>query len=341
MSTYIDSKYVKLISHRLRNFKQKATNVYQASCPFCGDSKKNLTKARLFIYERKNNLFVKCHNCGISTNAGNLIKQVDSSLYKEYILERYKAGESGNAKKPEFNLPSPKFGTVEMQKFFEHAEWCDKLPVGHFCLEYLNNRKVPKQFYNKLLFTSHYKQFVDVLIPNHGKQILDDARLIIPYYDKYNELIAVSGRALQTSDYKLRYVTVRTNNSEEKLVYGMNRININEPVKIVEGPIDSLFLNNCVASGDSNLNLIAEKIDANKKVLIFDNEPRNVQIVKMMQKAIKTEKNIVIWPNTIVNKDINEMIMSGISKDEIESIVSNNTFCGLEAQTKFIFWKKV
>lgn len=341
MSTYIDSKYIKLISHRLRNFKQKATNIYQASCPFCGDSKKNLTKARLFIYERKNNLFVKCHNCGISTNAGNLIKQVDSSLYKEYVLERYKAGESGNVKKPEFIIPSPRFDKVETQKFFEHAEWCDKLPVGHFCLEYLNKRKVPKQFYNKLLFTSHYKKFVDILIPNHGKQILDDARLIIPYYDKYDELIAVSGRALETSDYKLRYVTVRTNNSEEKLVYGMDRLNINEPVRIVEGPIDSLFLNNCVASGDANLNLIAETINANKKVLIYDNEPRNVQIVKMMQTSIKTGKNIVIWPDTIQYKDINEMIMSDISKDEIESIISNNTFCGLEAQTKFIFWKKI
>jgi len=51
-----------------------------------------------------------------------------------------------------------------------------------------------------LLFTQHYADFVTALVPNHGKQLLNDARLVIPFYDEYNDLIAVSGRALETSD---------------------------------------------------------------------------------------------------------------------------------------------
>jgi hypothetical protein len=179
------------------------------------------------------------------------------------------------------------------------------------------------------------------LIPNHGKTIIDDARLVIPFYDEYNELIAISGRALETSDKTLRYVTLRTNESEEKLVYGMDRINLNEMVKIVEGPLDSLFLNNCLASGDANLSMTAKNIPIDKKILIFDNEKRNKQIVKMMQDAIKLDYNIVIWPDNVQGKDINEMVMNGISATEIESIISSNTFKGLEAQTRFTFWKKV
>lgn len=343
MSIHIDLKYTNLLSHRFEKFARKDNYLFNVRCPLCGDSKKNKSKMRGYVYRKGNNLFYKCHNCNAGISLGNLIKFIDANLHKEYVLERYKAGESGNSnfKDPAFDIPPPRFDKVEKSKLFEHAEWCDKLPSGHFCLEYLQKRKIPEQWYSKLLFTQHYKQFCDALIPNHGKQLTDDARLIIPFYDVYNSLIAVSGRALETSDYKLRYVTLRTNDSKDKLIFGVDRMNIHEPVKIVEGPIDSLFLSNCIASGDANLSLTSKNISAGKKVLIFDNEPRNKEIVKMIEVAIKSDNYVVIWPNTIKGKDINEMVMSGLTVSEIEDIISSNTFSGLEAQAKFIFWKKV
>ena len=343
MSLPTDTKYLRLISSRLRNFKQKGDNLFNFSCNYCGDSQKNRLKARGYAFSKAGGLFFRCHNCGTSTTVGNLIKHTDSALYNEYVMERYKSGENGNSnyKKPIFDIPVPKFGKVEMKKEFEHAEFCDRLPKEHFCVEYLLKRQICTLNWDKLLFTQHYKKFCDALIPNHGKQILDDARLVIPFYNEYNELIAVSGRALETSDKTLRYVTIRTNESEDKLIYGMDRINLNEPVKIVEGPIDSLFLNNCLASGDANLAIAAKLIKSEKKVLIFDNEKRNKQIVKMMQDAIKLDYDVVIWPDNLEGKDVNEMVMNGISATEIESIISSNTFKGLEAQTRFTFWKKV
>ena len=343
MSLSVESKYIGLISHRLRNFKRKQDYLWNFSCPICGDSKKNLHNARGYVYKKGNNLFYSCKNCGIGTSLGKLLENVDGTLYKEYILERYKSGESGfsNFKEPTFNVPSPRFDKLDKPKIFEHAEFCSNLSSEHFCLAYLKNRQIPKEFYSQLLFTSHYKKFIDALVPNHGKKLIDDARVIIPFYDVYNNLIAVSGRALETSDKTLRYITIRTTDSEEKLVFGMDRVSVHEPVRVVEGPLDSLFVKNCVASADANLAIVAENISAGKKVLIFDNEPRNKEIVKLMQESIKSNHNIVIWPNTIQAKDVNEMVMSGISVDEIESIISSNTFSGLEAQTKFVFWKKI
>ena len=343
MSLHIDIKYVRLISSRLRNFKQKNNYLFNFSCPFCGDSKKKLTKARGYVFCKKGGLFYTCHNCGMGTNAGNLIKHVDASLHKEYILERYKAGESGvsNFKAPTFDIPSPRFGKLQKQKIFEHAEWCDKLPSGHFCLNYLENRKIPKEQYKNLLFVNKYKTFIDTLIPNHGKELLNDARLVILFYDENDELIAVSGRALETSDFKLKYITVRTKESEKKLIFGMNTVNTKLPVKIVEGPIDSMFLSNCIASSDSNLEGTAKAIYAENKILIYDNEKRNKEIVGLMKKAIKNENNIVIWPDDIPYKDINEMVQNGMTVKEIEKIIEENTFSGLNALTKFTFWKKV
>jgi transcription elongation factor Elf1 len=338
MALPIDSKYVRLISSRLRNFKQKGDYLWNFSCPLCGDSKTNLSKARGYVFQKGNNLFYRCHNCGAGTNISNLLKNVDPSLHDEYVMERYKSGETNRTPfKPTFNVPTFRFDKLDKTKTFEHAEWCDKLPEGHFCLTYLRKRQIPEKYYKMLLFTSTYKKFVDALVPNHGKTIIDDARLVIPYYDTYNTLIAVSGRALETSDKTLRYVTIRTDDSEDKLVYGLDRLNKNELAYVVEGPLDSLFLDNCIASGDANLLAVAEKIDA-KKILIFDNEPRNKDIVKLLKKAIDAGQEVVIWPNNIVGKDINEMILNGL---KVKEIISSNSFTGLEALTKFTFWKKV
>ena len=304
--------------------------------------RKNKNKMRGYIYRKDNDLFYKCHNCSAGMSIGNLIKQMDGTIYKEYTLERYKSGEinGANTRTQIFKIPSPRFGKVEAPTF-DTAERCDSLADKHFCKIYLTRRHIPTAFHNKLYFTANFKKFCDEVYPNHGKEITPDARLIIPFFDEYNNLIAVSGRALVTSDEKLRYVTIRTNESEDRLIYGMDRIDLSEPVKIVEGPIDSLFLKNCVASGDSSLSITSKNINSNKKILIFDNEPRNKEIVSLMEKAIKSMNYVVVWPDNIRQKDINEMIMSGISTDEIEAIISNNTFYGLEAITKFVFWKKI
>jgi transcription elongation factor Elf1 len=343
MSLSIDTKYVRLISSRLRNFKQKNDNLFNFSCNFCGDSQKNKTKARGYVFEKAGGLFYRCHNCGISTNVANLIKHTDAALYQEYIMERYKSGESGNSnyQKPTFDIPQPKFDKVKKQTVFEYAESVSKLPSGHFCLTYVQKRKIPEKFYDNFYFTTNYEKFIKTLIPDCDKELTKDARLIIPFYDEYNELIAVTGRALESGNKTLRYVTVRTNDSTNKLLYGMDTVDLNQPVKIVEGQIDSLFLNNCVASGDGNLAIAAKNISCDRKILIFDNEKRNKEILKMMQDAIKLGHDIVIWPDSIEPKDINEMVMSGISHNEIEEIISNNTFSGLEAQTRFTFWKKI
>jgi len=343
MSISTDTKYIRLISSRLRNFKQKKEGLFNFSCPICGDSKKNLTKARGYAFSKGNDYFYRCHNCGVSTTLGNLLKDVDPSLHKEYVLENYKSGQTNNPYKANsiLQITSPKFGKVDKKKVFEHAEWCDKLPKEHFCIQYLMARKIPEEYYKMLLFTNKYKQFVDALVPNHDKVIIDDARLVIPFYNKYNDLIAVSGRALETSDKTLRYITIRTNDDENKLIYGMERVKLSEKIYLVEGPIDSLFLNNCVASGDANLSLTAKEISSGDKVLIFDNEPRNKEVVKLIQNAIKLSHDVVIWPSDINGKDVNEMILNGKSPSEIRDIISSNTFRGIQAQIKFNMWKKV
>jgi hypothetical protein len=304
---------------------------------------------RGYIYRKDNGLFFKCHNCGEGTSIGNIIKRLDGNLYKEYIMERYSSGEGGrhtNFKAPTIIIPSPKFDKISTDITYENAERCDKLPRNHFCIEYLKNRQIDEKHYSKLYYTSHYKQFCDEIYPNHGKEIDDDKRLVIPFYDEYNSLIAVSGRALENASEKLRYVTMRTNESKDKLIYGLNTVNKNKTVYIVEGPIDSIFLDNCIASGDANLKLAAKKlidIGFNKENIILcpDREPRNREIVKIINTFIEEDFRVCLFPEKMMGKDINEMIQLGYSEHEIQDIIDEHTYNGLRLRMEFITWKKI
>lgn len=342
MSLLNDIKYTLLLSPKFEKYQRKNDYLFNVRCPLCGDSKKNKNKMRGFIFKKDNRLIYHCHNCGAGMSLGNLIKNMDAGLYHEYTMENYKSGQSNNSSfvKNTINIHPPKFGTVE-KKLYENAESCDKLPPEHFCIQYLKRRKIPEKYYNILYYTNDFSKFCEEIHPNHGKIISSDKRLVIPFFDEYNELIAVSGRALEKSDDKLRYVTLRLNDSEEKLIYGLDRVKKSEKVLLVEGPIDSLFLNNSLASADANLGLTASSLNMKDITLVFDSEPRNREVVKLISKAIESGHNVVIWPETMIGKDINEFVMGGLSPDEIQNIISNNTFNGIEAKLKFNMWKKI
>ena len=336
MSVFIDRTFLLRVSQKLQKFTQKKENLYNFRCPLCGDSSKNKTKARGYVYEKKNNYFYMCHNCGASTSFYNFLEKVDSNLVKEYALERYKNGEQGrdNYVKPtfeEFKSETPKFRV----KF--DIPSVESLPEEHFAKVYVKSRKIPESFHANLYFAQDFKGFVESLqIEKEGLKE-DDPRLVIPFYDEEKNLVAFQGRALGES--KLRYITVKTDKDNHKL-FGTDRINTEEMIYVVEGPIDSMFLENAVATADSNLMAASKHFDKSKIVLVYDNEPRNAELHKQMDKAIEEHYNVVIWPEMMEEKDINDMVLNGFSPDEIQDIISKHTFVNLRAKMEFINWKK-
>lgn len=341
MSLYIDNKFIRLLSYRLRNFKQKKDNLYNFSCPICGDSKRNQRKARGFVFQKGNDLFYKCHNCAKSTNLAGLIEHVDPLLYKEYTMERYMDGDTGRrkVKEPTFNIPATRFDKLEKKKVYDFAEWCCDLPVDHISNQYIEDRMIPEKFRKTFFYTRDYKKFVDALYPNHGLIIKSHERLVIPIFDEFNELVAVIGRSLVKSKDIERYIMVEKEGCSA--VYGIDRVDKNRDVYVVEGAFDSMFVSNCVATSNSDLRKITEVLKKEQVVLMYDNEPRNEQIVKQIGRSIDLGFRVVIWPDKIQEKDINDMIKTGLTEPEIESIIYNNTFSGIKAKFNFNLWKRV
>lgn len=348
MSVWIDQKYLSLISHNLRNYKTKKSDLFNFSCPFCGDSKKNLTKARGFVFRKQNDYFYMCHNCGTSTTFSNLLKHVNERLHKEYILERYMSNQP--------TQPVPEVKPVEQKvihlKMFHEVfteagdllESIQNLPKDHYARLYIESRKIPEKFYGEIFYTPDFKTFMDKVFPNHDKDLKDDdPRIILFYTNILGAITNVAGRSLQMDDYKLRYISVKVTELDEKKVFGMHRFRSNRRAYIVEGQFDSFFLPNCVASGDSNLTGLADWLDAEDKVLVYDNEPRNKEIVRLINGAIKEGYKVFISPfHESEGKDLNEYVKyHNLSPDELLAIVEDNTFQGLSAELHFSEWRRL
>jgi len=336
MSLYTDQKYVGLISPRLELFKQVRQNLWNSRCPICGDSQKNRSKKRLYIYAKKQDLFVKCHNCGFGSNLGNFIKQLDPHLHSQYIVERYKAGETGQrkSKEPEFHFEKPKF---KPQPTKINLPSIGKLDKEHFARKYFESRKIPESFKDKVYFAEDFKEWAQSVskidYSNLGKE---EPRMVIPFFDMEGKLIAAQGRALGKNE--LRYITVKVEEDSLK-IYGLDRWNPEDHTYIVEGPIDSMFLPNClaVAGGD----LLTYNGDKEKTTLIFDNEPRNIHTIKKIMDSISKGWSVVIWSKERKFKDINDLIISGLSTDEILDMINTRTMKGLEADWAAREWRNV
>ena len=331
-SSYIDVKYINLCSSLLERFKQKHTNLWNFRCPICGDSKKSKTKCRGFVYEKRNKYFYKCHNCNYGTSFNRFLEKISPALHKNYITEQYK--EDAWRKKdepksiPEFNFV-PEFNHV-----LQGMDSISSLTTDHPARNYLKNRLIPERYFRDLYLCKEFKKWTNSIIPNKFSSLEHDApRLVIPFFDCKHNIIGYQGRSFNPKE-QAKYITIKMK-GVENLIYGEERINIKKKIYCVEGPLDSLFLPNCLAI--AGLNFKGVKLS---NVIVLDNERRNVQIVDALKKLIINGYSVCIWPDSVKEKDINEMIISGKTTDDIVEIIDNNTYSGLQANFQLSQWKR-
>ena len=320
----VDSKFIGLVSSRLQKFKRVKADLYNFRCPLCGDSQKHKNKARGYFYQVKTNTNYKCHNCGASLSFNNFLKQIDSTLHKQYTLEKFKEGYTGKGfvvEEPKFEFKKPVFKKdLDLPKASE-------VPVAK---EYLEKRKLdPTQFY----FASKFMEWVNTQKQTFDTIRRDESRIIIPMYDTERNLIGFQGRSLVPNSVK--YITVMLQENAPK-IYGLDKINPDKTVYVVEGPFDSTFVKNSIALCGSDGDMAHLK--GSDIVFVYDNEPRNKEILQRIERCIDRGERVIIWPRSIEDKDINDMVLSG---HNVMSILESNIYSNLEAKVKFNNWKKV
>ena len=322
MSSYIDLKFIMMLSPRLDKFKKVRDNLFNFRCPYCGDSQKSQSKARGYFYRKKNDYFYRCHNCGKGTTFGKVLEYIDTMMYKEYIMERYK-GDAPKTEAPEFNFKAPKFKKIDPK--LENLTPINKLNGGHPARQFVESRQLPEEFYSDLYLCPKFFQWSKI----QSQQ--EHPRLVIPFRDESGEVFAAQGRAFGKEIPK--YLTIKF--QDKPKIFGLDRVDFAKRYYVVEGPLDSMFLDNCLAVAGADFRYLPP----GDTTIVLDNEPRSREIIKQMERLIHQEHELVIWPDTITQKDINDMVLAGVK--DIQQLINNNTFSGLEAKMKLAAWKRI
>lgn len=346
MSLQVDMQYVRLIRPYVRNFQQKNSNLWNFSCPLCGDSDKDQKKARGYVFRVSNSLLYKCHNCNESLPLGKLIKVVDQGLYDEYMMESFGQGRRKRKKKDVQRKKSiDKAGSApKFKKKVDLLTGCPtiaSLPSDHPARAYVESRKIPLHMFKHLYYTDSFGDLCRRVDKERFERVPNDARLIIPFFAKDGKVNVIQGRALDKDTHdKFKYITIKTFESALK-VYGLDRLKPSERVYVLEGPIDSMFLPNALAVADGALTSAEDVLRGARDVIyIFDNQPRNKHVVKAMLKAARAGKKLAILPDSLTAKDINDMVLSGTSPKALKDLIDSNTYKGLELELKIADWRK-
>ena len=326
---YIEQKYLNIVSSQLLRFKKTNDFVWNFRCPYCGDSQKNSSKARGFVFRKELNLIYKCHNCGVGASFKNLLNHIDPKICNDYIFEKYKKNEPevdiGKFTQPKFMKgPSP----------LKSLKKVSSLKYDHPVKRFVESRQIPSKVHYELFYAPKFYEWVNKIIPNKFPSLKGDhPRLVIPFLDEDNKMFAFQGRAFGNEIPK--YITITLDPDKNK-IYGLNRLDTKKPKLVVEGPIDSLFLDNCIAVAGADFT----RLEKENTTIIFDNERRNLEVLKQIEKTIDLGYNVVLWPDDIKEKDINELIMNDKTKTQVQNIIFDNTYSGLSALTKLNSYKR-
>ena len=210
----------------------------------------------------------------------------------------------------------------------------DKLDANHIAVQYCEQRKIPKEKWDRLYHIEDISK-IHQLAPKYKDRIkTTEPRLAIPFFDREGKMTAISLR--DYGNNPLKYILVKMNENSST-IYGLDVINYNKPVKIVEGPLDSLFLDNAIACAGTSFNKIESLNLPEDRVIIVDNQPKNKEVCNIIHNLIKAGEKVVIWPEDIEQKDINDMILADV---DVENLISNNVFHKLEAELRFTNWRK-
>lgn len=329
---WIENKYIMMISSSLLKFTEKDDGKFNFRCVYCGDSEKNQNIARGYLLPRTDGYYSYCHNCHESHSFGDFLKHVNPTLYDEYIQEKFL---DGNKRKKSTKSEKKILHKEQDNLGIPSIMW---LELDHPARAELDRRKIPSRWHSRLYYAENFNAFANKFVPNKYNPEKGEPRIVIPLRSRSGKLSGFQGRSLEEKP-RIKYLTVLLAPDNNKL-FNMDRVNLNITNYALEGAFDAMILNNAFAVCGSDLNSAVKKAELNtaNTAFVFDNEPRNKDIVKQMNKTIVNGHKIVIWPDSVpVGYDINDAHMNG---HDIEKILLDNTYRGMEAELQFSIWKK-
>ena len=344
--SWLEQKYILLLSNRLERFKRKSGSLFNFRCPVCMDSHKSKSKSRGYLYDEKGSYKFYCHNCHASMKFPSFLKMLDSGLYdlfvKEQLLEKY----GDKTKKDDIQQFVEKLKTKSYIKdtALKDLKKVSQLPTNHKVKKYIVERQIPNKYHAEMFYCPTFKAWTNQWIPGKFNEEYEEERIIIPLLDKDDKLFGYQGRLIgPVSDKQLRYVTIILNELSPRL-WGLKHVDFNKKFYILEGPLDAMCLDNAIATCGGKITSELNKLNCNQEngVVIYDNEPRNKAVVDSIRSAIQSNFKVCIWPDHIKSKDVNDMMLKEkYSAEQLMKLIDDNTFKGPAALLSLNKWSKI
>jgi len=339
MALWLDEKYLLQMGSSLRLFKKVGKGTYNCRCPYCGDSKTDKSKARGYFYTKQNAMFYDCKNCGKGTTVSKFLEWFDPELYKEYVMELFKDRGYSKRKKRK-PVPKMKFNKIERNmetnKLLDLMQPVSECPEGALVIDYVKNRLIPFREWVNLYYAPTISIVTDHIERYQETKFTEDPKLVFPFFNKQGQLTHLQFRAITNVDKRYRFITIELIKDNIKQ-FGIQNIDESKDVYICESPIDSFYVENCYAMAGSSVPY--NDLDPKTTTFIYDNEPRNKEIVKFMKKAIRLGFGVVIWGQDMKYNDINDMIIGTWNRNDLNEYVKSHTFRGLSAETEMLNFK--
>lgn len=338
ISIWLDDQFINRIGFTLQGFTRVKNNLYNCRCEICGDSQTHKNKKRGYFFVVGDGYRYQCHNCGASLSMKAFIRLVAPMLSDEYYLESYK--EKSQYKTNVRYLPEKEIEEDIPEAHIESfgLKCITDLDASHPARHYVDSRLIPDDMKGLIYYAPKFNLW------NHkhgeGYRPKDDAkdhpRLVFPYFWFDETVFRFNSRAFGKESPRYQQTVL---DKEKPRLYGLERLNKELSVYVLEGNIDSLFLPNAVAVGNANYSI--PYLDNFKdKIYIPDNQPRNPDVVRQIEPLINSGKKVVLLEGEFGGKDINEMVKGGLTTSEIVDILESSTYQGIAAQMKFSKWRK-
>jgi hypothetical protein len=208
----------------------------------------------------------------------------------------------------------------------------------HPAYKYAVKRAIPKEHFKEIFFAPKFFSFAKKYKDSFTKISKDYPRLVFPYFDANGRVYAFTARAFGKEEPKYIFVGI---DEDATRIYGLNRIDSTKTVIAVEGQIDSLCIDNCIAVGGADYSSHILKSLQSNLVVVPDNDfVRNRQVADSVNKAIELGFAVSLFPESFKHKDINDAVKAGMDKTELRQMILNNAKSGAEAKLELIFRRK-
>jgi transcription elongation factor Elf1 len=329
----------------LERFKPQGNDCYNFRCPICGDSQKDKKKTRAYIVSssKKNMTTMYCHNCGASMSLGTFLKTHAPDLYAAYKMDRF--GKKLGVKVESLDDAFAETAVEMKTEFGDLLRGCHKLSKCPETLmdvkRYAEKRCIPESLFNELYAVKNVRELASKINKYKDTKFPEVPALVIPFYDEEGDYSYIQCRVIDEDvPQRHRFITLELN--DDTKLYGRNRINWSDPVYVLEGPIDAMFIDNALATAGAAAGLYeVERMNRehgnalSNICLLFDNDyTSNPEILDYVLKYANTGYSVVLFDKNFEGiKDVNDAVQNhGWTREEVNAYVRAVTYNGLRAK---------